>query len=280
MTKWAGENYDRDMAAAEVAAEASKLHAAQEKEEMLQHEIEQEKAVLEEDRLITQDVYRMMRQIGLIPGVNAPLSEYEEKQKKAREDKVIEEQRAMLASRQRTQQQSRARSKRALGGSKVAADLATELAAVNRTVSVPDMSTDTSAIMALESSNDESLTDMKSLFAEDLTTKASPRSAKSVYLCLQEDIDLKRMHPRARRATNPFNHDLMAMRNIEVLKAHMIGERGALSLASVRSVRVRACAYMCVYVLMISSTEREGGGRNREGGDLITTPCAFCPFLL
>ena len=68
MQKWAGENYDRDMAAAEKAKQDHVIYMEKKKMSDLNAVRDKERALLEEDRLATQDVYRIMRQSGLMAG--------------------------------------------------------------------------------------------------------------------------------------------------------------------------------------------------------------------
>ena len=68
MQKWAGENYDRDMAAAEQAQRDYVVFMEKKKQADIGAIRDKERALLEEDRLVTQDVYRIMRQSGLMAG--------------------------------------------------------------------------------------------------------------------------------------------------------------------------------------------------------------------
>lgn len=68
MQKWAGENYDRDMAAAEQAQKDYIVTMEKKKQADIGAIRDQERALLEEDRLATQEVYRIMRQSGLMAG--------------------------------------------------------------------------------------------------------------------------------------------------------------------------------------------------------------------
>ena len=72
MQKWAGENYDRDMAAAEKARQDYVKYVAEKKKQDLNAQRDKERALMEEDRLATQEVYRLMRQAGLVAGTNPP----------------------------------------------------------------------------------------------------------------------------------------------------------------------------------------------------------------
>ena len=68
MQKWAGENYDRDVAAAEQAERDYVVFMEKKKQADMGAIRDQERALLEEDRVATQDVYRIMRQSGLMAG--------------------------------------------------------------------------------------------------------------------------------------------------------------------------------------------------------------------
>lgn len=62
------------MAAAEAAAQRLEQKIIQEKMRNEQADIDAERALVEDDRLATQDIYRMMRQSGLMAGKPIPNS--------------------------------------------------------------------------------------------------------------------------------------------------------------------------------------------------------------
>lgn len=71
--RWAGENYDRDMLEAERQAQVQVQKEIEKKNSSIEAEKASERALIEEDRVITQNVYSMMRKAGLVAGINPKL---------------------------------------------------------------------------------------------------------------------------------------------------------------------------------------------------------------
>ena len=82
MQKWAGDNYDRDMALAAEAKLAGERADAKAKDDDVKAEIARDKGIVAEDTALTQELYRQMRVSGLKEGVNVKLKADAKRKKK------------------------------------------------------------------------------------------------------------------------------------------------------------------------------------------------------